>query len=232
MTRTYDRSHRPQRRSLAQTTAQGFYWLAILGAIIACLWNLQPYLKVSQWGLITVFGVDVQDPDALGVAAANFLRLVGFFMGAVVWALLQMAESYPILLQHDRRTLRQAVLEAETSGSLPIRDGDDPALVQVKTWYNRLPLQGIRVALRAALVAYVIDGLICITQYPPIDGGFSRLMFALLTGQTNLINWANVGLIVSMMFGFQVLLKLILWLGRQAFLHYRAYSAPTTNNNA
>lgn len=230
-TTTSSTSSTRRRRSLTQTASLAFYWLAILGAILACLWNLQPYLRLSQWGLLTVFGVDTtaipEGPvDAVATTAiANLLRLAGWGMGFVLWALLQACETYPIILQHDRATLRQAVIEAESSPPMAIRDGDDPALIQVKRWYNGLPLKGVRVAMRAALIAYAVDGTICLVTYPPVDGGLDRLLFILITGQTGLINWPNVLLILCMMFGFQILFRGILWLGRQAYLHRRAYAS-------
>ncbi len=211
-----------QRRSLAKTATTLFYWLCIGAAITLALWNLQPYLRLSQWALATVFGVE--DTGGWGLIQSRLIAMVGFLMGAILWAVLQMAESYPILLRHDRRVLRQAAMEADQADQLPIRKGDDPALVQIKIWYNSLPLSGIRMASRAALMAYGMDGVICVSQYPPVEGGIGRLFFVLITGQWGLINWANAGLIVALMFGFQAILKAVLWLGRQAYLHHRAYT--------
>lgn len=203
---------RHRQNSGAKTARELLYFLAIAVAIVISFWNLQPYIRVSQGALASVLGANG------GVIEGRFLNLLGMGIGFVLWAFLQTCEAYPVLLRHDRRLLRILAQEADECDQLPVRDGDDPALRKIKGWYNNFPLLSIRSASRASLAAYGIDAVICLVTFPPVSGGMGRLLFVLITGQWSAINWANVALILCMMFVFEIMVRLILYLGLQA--HY------------
>ena len=142
----------------------------------------------------------------------------------MLWGFIQTAETYPILLKHDRRLMRLIALEADESEQLEIGEYDDPALVRLKQWYNRFPLLSIRSANRVSLFAYAVDLAICLSIYPPVEGGFGQLVFVIFTGQWGLINWGSVALIITMLFCFEAMVRLILFLGMQAYYLQRAHS--------
>lgn len=214
------RGHSP--RSGVRTARQLLYWLAIAVAVVIAFWNMMPYTRAAFYALIEVFGVQGADP--LNMFANRALGMISLVMGAIIWALIQTAEVYPVLLRHDRKLMRLMALEAESAEQLEVRDTDDPALARLKDWYNQFPLLSLRSANRASLFAYIVDLAICLSVYPPVDGGFGKLLFILFTGQWGLISWANVALIVVMLFCFETMVRAVLFLGMQYYWIRRAHS--------
>lgn len=216
---------------MAATTHRGFksgvktfrsliYWLAVCVAAIIAGANTIPYCKVVSLALIDIF--DLQ--GLAGFFGNRALALISIPVGILLWGFIQSAEVYPIILKHDRKLMRLIALEAESAEQLEVRDNDAPALVALKNWYNQFPMLSIRTANRAALLAYVVDTLICLSIYPPVDGGFYRLVFVIFTGQWGLINWGSVGLILIMLFCFELMVRFVLFLGLQFYYLKRAHS--------
>lgn len=208
-------------RSGLMTARQLLYWLAILVAVIVACWNATPYIRASFFVLTEVFSLR----GIAGFFANRALGMVSIVIGVILWAFIQTAETYPILLKHDRKLMRLIASEAESADYLEIREGDDPALAQLKNWYNRFPMLSIRAANRASLAAYVIDTILCLAIYPPVEGGFGQLVFVVFTGQWGLIQWGNVAMIVAMLFVFELMVRSVLFLGMQAYYLRRAHPA-------
>lgn len=208
-------------RSGVKTARQLLYWLAIAVAVVIAFWNMMPYTRASFYALVEVFGLTA---DASNIFANRALGMISLVMGAIIWALIQTAEVYPVLLRHDRKLMRLMALEAESAEQLEVRDTDDPALARLKDWYNQFPLLSLRSANRASLFAYLVDLAICLSVYPPVDGGFGKLLFILFTGQWGLISWANVALIIVMLFCFETMVRAVLFLGIQYYWIRRAHS--------
>lgn len=214
-------------KSGIRTVQQLLYWLSIGVAIIVAIANVTPYVKAANFALLDIFDI---------ANLAGFPRLISnrvlFYLsigvGVVLWAFIQTAETYPILLKHDRKLMRIIAEEAESSDSLEIHSDDDPALKTLKHWYNRFPLLSVRASNRASLLAYVIDTFICLSVYPPVDGGFGQLLFVVFTGQWGMIRWSSVALIIVMLFVFELMIKFLLFLGMQAYYLRRAHGQQST----
>lgn len=226
--RRRNRGHRPNwtrpsvdrsPRSGAKTGRQLLYWLAVCVAIIVAIANMIPYIKAANYVLLNVF----EFPFLIRFFANNAMKLVAIPVGILVWGFIQTAETYPILLRHDRRVMRLIATEAESSDRLSIRGDEDRALLRLKQWYNNFPLLAMRSANRTMLFAYVVDTAICISVFPPVEGGFERLVFVIFTGQWGLIDWGAVALIIVMLFCFEAMVRLVLFLGLQAFYFTRAH---------
>jgi hypothetical protein len=209
-----------RQNSGAKTARQLLYWLAICVAVVVAAANMLPYCKAASLALINIF--DLQ--GLVGFFGNRALALISIPVGVVLWAFIQTAETYPILLKHDRKLMRLIALEADAAEQLQVHEDDDPALARLKDWYNRFPMLSIRTANRASLAAYIVDTLICLTVFPPVDGGFAQLVFVIFTGQWGLINWGSVGLIVTMLFCFEIMVRFILFLGLQWHYMNRAHS--------
>ena len=207
-------------RSWVKTARQLLYWLAVAVAVVIAFWNMMPYIKASNVVLTQVFGLT----GVWGFIGNRALGIVAIAVGAILWAFIQTAETYPLLLKHDRKLMRIIALEAEQADQLEVREDDDPALVKLKEWYNRFPLITVRSASRIALATYAIDAAICIAMFPPVEGSFGQLMFVLVTGQWGLISWGNVALILVMLFVFERMVALVLFLGMQAYYLRAAHS--------
>lgn len=220
MTTYYEkkRANRHQ-NSGAKTARQLLYWLAICVAVVVAATNMLPYCRAVSLALTNIF--DLQ--GVVGFFGNRALAIVSIPVGVVLWAFIQTAEAYPILLKHDRKLMRLIALEADSADRLQVHEGDDPALASLKQWYNAFPLLSIRSANRASLAAYIVDTFICLTIFPPVDGGFGQLLFVIFTGQWGQINWGSVGLIVTMLFCFEIMVRFILFLGLQWHYMKRAH---------
>lgn len=207
-------------RSGAAQARKLLYWLAVLVAAIVALANIVPYVYATEFLLTELFSL-----QGLWASIGNrLLDVAAWPIGFILWGFIQTAETYPILLKHDRRLMRLIAMEADQADYLEIRDNDDPALVKMKEWYNKFPSLTIRSANRVMLVAYVIDTAICLSVFPPVEGGFRQLFFVLFTGQWGLIEWESVALIVVMLFCFEMMVRLVLFLGLQAYYLRRAHA--------
>ncbi|MBD2111730.1 MULTISPECIES: hypothetical protein [Cyanophyceae] len=215
---TKKRSTRSQ-NSGAKTARSLLYWLAICVAVVVAAANMLPYCRAVSLALINIF--DLQ--GLVGFFGNRALALISIPVGIVLWAFIQTAETYPILLKHDRKLMRLIALEADSADQLQVNEDDDPALVRLKEWYNHFPMLSIRTANRASLSAYIVDTFICLAVFPPVDGGFGKLVFVVFTGQWGLINWGSVGLIVTMLFCFELMVRFILFLGLQWHYLKRAH---------
>lgn len=211
--------YRRSPRSGANSARKVLYWLAIAVAVFIAAVNTVPYIRASRFVLEEIFAFQ----GFWAVWGAKLLALLAIFSGVVLWAFIQTAEVYPILLKHDRRLMRLIALEADNADRLEVRDDDDPALASLKEWYNRFPLLSIRSANRVSLVSYIVDTFICLSVFPPVEGGFGQLVFVLLTAQWGLIDWGSVALIVVMLFCFEAMVRLVLFLGLQAYFLRRAH---------
>jgi len=218
--RSYSRKRSRSPRSGANSARKVLYWLAIAVAIVIAALNTVPYIRAVQFVFAEIFSVT----GAWGLVVSKALTFLAVVLGIVLWAFIQTAEVYPILLKHDRRLMRLIAMEADQADQLEVRDTDDPALVSLKEWYNRFPLLSIRSANRVSLVSYVVDTTICLSVFPPVEGGFGQLVFVLLTAQWNLIDWGAVALIIIMLFCFEAMVRLVLFLGLQAYYLKRAHS--------
>lgn len=184
-------------------------------AVIVCFWNMQPYIRASAFALDAVLNIS----EWTGAWV-----IFSILTGVVLWGLLQTAEVYPVVLRHDRQMLRLIAAEADQCDKMELREEDDPALTSLKLWYNSFPLLSVRSARRGALLAYAIDSMICIIVFPPVSGGLDRMLFVLITGQWGQINWANVALILVMLFVFEIMVRFILFLGLQTYYFKKAHS--------
>ncbi|MBW4486117.1 MAG: hypothetical protein KME14_26640 [Tildeniella torsiva UHER 1998/13D] len=214
------KSSKRSQNSGAKTARQLLYWLAICVACIVAAANMLPYCKAVSLALVNIF--DLQ--GVVGFFGNRALALISIPTGVVLWAFIQTAETYPILLKHDRKLMRLIALEADSADQLQVNENDDPALVRLKEWYNRFPMLSIRTANRASLVSYIVDTFICLAVFPPVEGGFAQMVFVIFTGQWGLINWGSVGLIVTMLFCFELMVRFILFLGLQWHYMKRAHS--------
>ena len=202
---------RPGRVSAIQILQQVLFWTACIVALGACFWNMQPYIRFVRMGLVSNLGM-------------SFPRvgLVVIILGVGVWAFLQAGEIYPVILKHDRRMLRAMIESRQQRDTLNISDGDDGEIVDMKRAYNSISAASIRKASRYALFAYALDAMVCVTVFPPAPS-LSRFLFYIFTGRWGSLNWTNIMLIVAMMFVFEAMVRVLLFLNGQRPVIRRAY---------
>jgi hypothetical protein len=139
---------------------------------------------------------------------------VAVFCGTASWGLLQFAETYYVVLLHDREAIRNLLAHRKNGDSLSIDSDDDNEAVALKEAYNKVSASSIRIAKRWMWVAYGLDAVMCATVFPPADS-LREFFFLILTGRWGQLNWPNIGMLVAMMFVFEAMLKVVLYLNKQ-----------------
>jgi hypothetical protein len=153
----------------------------------------------------------------LGAIVEAIAVSIYWLLGAILWAGIQILEVAPMLLERDEKYMDNLIAEAEAHDLYEISDHDDPLLGQMKRAYNALPVKHYRDFKQLAFFAYTVDFLICFAVYPPVEGGFSRLFFVLLSGQFGAIDWQNVALANVTLFAIEATLKIIFMVGSVAY---------------
>lgn len=192
------------------------YWLAFSVGVVIALFNIIPYVKsveflfgtaIAQSGILELLSAL---PIVNAVAGVSILTAL-WVIGIIFWGFLQAAELFETFLKRNRAFVGHTIDDAETHAKYQIREGDDPLLAGLKRLYNRMPLLTMKNARQTKLIAYTIDLCVCITIYPPVDGGFGRLMIVLLTGQWSLIDWANVAALIATLFVVEWIVNFLFW---------------------
>ncbi|AHJ28575.1 hypothetical protein NSP_22430 [Nodularia spumigena CCY9414] len=206
------------------------YWFAVAVGLWFAFLNIQPYAEVVK--IATEIGI-VKDNALLQLVNTipiinGLARTIGlafhWFVGLIVWVTIQTIEVFPVILKRDRVFMKTIIKELQSSEKFAERDGDDPTLIALKRWYNNFPTLTITKARTLSLFVYAVDFLICTVVYPPVNGGFGRLMFILVSGQWNQIIWANVFLLLATLFGVELIIRFLFWLGEIAYYMKAAHS--------
>jgi len=210
------------------TVIKWLYWLSIAAGIWFAYLNIAPYAEIVK--RIMLAGTDttlirlIASIPLINGIVASVGTAAHWIIGLMLWAIIQTIEVFPLVLQRDRAFMRTLIQHSESHQKFQIKDNDDPALASLKRWYNLFPSLTIRRARNAALFVYTIDFLICITLYPPCEGGFSNFTFILSTGQYGLLDYENIILLLTTLFIVELLIRFIFWLGQIAYFMREAHS--------
>ncbi|MHC0068796.1 hypothetical protein ACWATR_39050 [Nostoc sp. UIC 10890] len=203
----------------ASTLVNALYWIVICLVLFFMYLNIQPYAIGVK--LITSNGVSLSpiinlflDIPIIGAILGLFIYGFNWIVGFLLWAAIQTIQLFPIVMRRDPRFMQSIIKANESHGKYQVKESDDPALAGLKRWYNAFPSLTISRARNAALFAYVVDFSICLLVYPPVKGGFSNLMFVLMTGQISRIDWGNVVLLLLTIFIVEMCVKFLFWLAQ------------------
>lgn len=205
---------------------QILYWLSVCAGLWFSYLNVFPYSEATKFVLNSVsdnvlYRVLLSLP--MVGAALNFVSLTAHWLiGTILWGTIQLCELLPIILRRDRAFLRMVIADSEAHQQFSIRPNDDPFTKRLKGLYNRLPVSVISNSRYWALGAYTVDFLICVSVYPPTQGGFGDLMFVLMTGQWLLLDWKNLVMIGVSLFAVEAIVMFLLWLGAIGWYYKRS----------
>lgn len=190
--------------SLTAFVQRGMWICAFAVGGMACVWNMQPYIRLIRMG------------QSWASASGMFLpqsTLIAIGCGVLLWGLLQAGEVYYVVLMHDRDAIRSLLANRKNADSLGITPDDDSEAVELKEAYNKVSASSIRVAKRWMWAAYGLDAMMCVTVYPPANS-LKEFFFLVMTGRWGQLNWANIGLIFAMMFVFETMVRIVLYLNK------------------
>lgn len=210
-----------------KTLLKVFYWLCVAATAWFAYMNIAPYAamvkigmaKTTSSGILRILGMI---PVINGIAA-TIGASIHFIIGTVLWAVIQTMEVLPMVLKRDPAFIKEVVTHSDGHSKYQEKPDDDPVLANLKRYYNAFPTMAIKQAKNMCLFAYTIDLLICITIYPPCNGGIGKLMFILMTGQWQLLNYTNLVFLFVTLFIIEFMLKLLFFVGQISYYMKRAH---------
>ncbi|ALF56244.1 hypothetical protein ACX27_04065 [Nostoc piscinale CENA21] len=198
------------------------YWGLVCAAFYFAYLNIQPYEKII--GILsgkTVNSAFLQIISIIPIVngiAAILGKGVTWILGTVLWGIIQIIEVLPLVLYNNESFIKAAIASADSHSKYKIKDDDDPTLKMLKRVYNALPTSVISNLETLKIFTYTIDFLICITVYSPVKSGkFSDFFFVLTTGQWGKLDWVNLLLAGVTLFAIEVIVSLIIWVGKLAY---------------
>jgi hypothetical protein len=199
------------------------YWGLVASAVYFAYLNIQPYEtavrflsgKVINEAFLYLISVI---PIINGIA--NFLgKGVSWILGAILWGVIQIIEVLPLILYSHEGFMQQIISDVDSRSKYQVKEDDDPTLAMLKKAYNALPISVISNLERLKIVTYTIDFLICITVYSPVPSGrFSDFFWFLMSGQFKKFDYGNVALVFVTLFAIEVILSLIIWVGKLSYV--------------
>lgn len=198
------------------------YWLLVVSGVYFAFLNVAPYAKAV--GFLGVKAVDeafirlVSIIPIVNGLASIFGMGITWILGFVLWGIVQIIELLPIVLYNHEGFMSTLIGQADTRARYTEKETDDPTLKQMKRIYNAMPTSMIRNLERLRIATYVLDFLICFTVYSPVASGKITDFFWILgTGQWNQINYGNLLLAAITLFAVELIVSLIIWVGKLAY---------------
>ncbi|HYX17881.1 MAG TPA: hypothetical protein VE944_26680 [Nostoc sp.] len=209
-------------KKIPQQWLRILYWGLVLTGIYFAYLNIQPYemavrflsgkaINQAFFYLVSVI------PIVNGIA--NFLgQGITWILGTLLWGVIQIIEVLPLILYNHEGFMQQVISNVDSRSKYQVKDGDDPTLAMLKRTYNALPISVVSNLERLKIVTYTIDFLICITVYSPVASGkFSDFFWYLATGQWGKFDYGNLSLALLTLFAIEVILSLIIWVGKLSY---------------
>jgi hypothetical protein len=156
----------------------------------------------------------------IGWALTGGIALVNFILATLLWMALQLLELLPSIMMDSPRFLLSSIAALRNWQKIKAENGDSALATKLKNQYNAIPQQAIERANLARAGAYILDALICIAYFQPIEGGLRNLGLVFTAGAWDYIDWAQVVNIIATLFAVELIYwvyKLVLGIARTHF---------------
>jgi hypothetical protein len=177
------------------------------GALIVA--NIKPYVNIVSWlgnGLGAMpIAKSLSTFPPFGWLLDNGGMGLALIAGFLLWGLLQGLEMLPKIILNDPEALLVLMSWVHQFKKITHRESDSPLLTKLKYRFNNLPLEWIEGMQQARAIAYIVDGILCFTFYPPIVGGYDRLGVFLVAPSIKDLDVYNIVASIATMFGLEVL---------------------------
>lgn len=213
--------------AIPKTWFRILWFFILLSMVVIAVVNVKPYVDAAQQLGVTIV-------DAGLVRLISFIPIVNaiaqtlgvgvaWVIGTILWGMFQLIEVMPVILYNHPSFLHEVIREAETTTKYAIKDNDDPTVANLKKVYNKLPVAFLENLSKIRLAAYVVDFCICFWRYSPVASGkITDFFYYVMTGQFNKINTNNLMLALITLFGVEIGLNLLLWVGKLAWTYRKA----------
>ena len=204
------------KRIQPKTALKVLYWsLVVAGAGFAYM-NISPYQKASVFILNGLLKWVVSNIS--GNPGVLLVFLLSWGLGIALWLIIQIIEVLPLILFNHAGFLSFFIGASQGHQRYQVSENDDPTLKLLKRTYNALPTSVISNLETLKVFTYVVDFCICLTVYSPVKSGkVTDFIFYLSTGQWTRIQWDNVLLALATLFAIEIIISLIIWVGKLAF---------------
>lgn len=184
-----------------------FCLLAGMGYFI--LGNIRPYINFAdqalfQWKDTGIFGFVAALP-VIGWLLTGGFAIVGFVIGTILWAILQLLELLPTALNDSPGFILAILTRITTWRKLTVSSGESQVARQLKERYNAIPESTIETVNLTRAAAYLLDAVICFTFYTPVEGGWGNLQTMLLTSDWSYLKLDQCGYILVTLFAVEAL---------------------------
>ncbi|MBD2153106.1 hypothetical protein [Leptolyngbya sp. FACHB-16] len=199
------------------------FGLAVVAGFAIYL-NINPYVDfVRVITASTNWGWFFETPIGAFITA-----LIGMF----IWVVFQIFELLPEILKKDMQTIRNLIHNMENHIVLPIFPSDLPVIRELKRHHNNTPTRWYRTANRIRTGVYAADLLLCMFQYPPLDGGADGVWLFLQAGSFSDINWINLLFVLITLFAVEAIYHAYQWIKQmKAYLGRAERSSQTVETS-
>ncbi|MGB3641680.1 MAG: hypothetical protein WBA39_29500 [Rivularia sp. (in: cyanobacteria)] len=188
----------------------GFCISLVIGAFIFA--NIKPYEIIagkflSSFDYPYLAEVLYNTPFIGGIIKfiANFFS---FGLGTALWAIFQILEILPLILFGHGRFLNNQIGKSGKSAMYAKDANDSWETKAAKFLGNSLSTEVMRFLVLMAIGVYVLDFLLILSIYPPVQGNLGDFLYILQTSQWDKINWVNLLTSLVVLFAVEFLIKL------------------------
>lgn len=174
--------------------------------------NLEPYVRLiapiltNPDGAVTRIFYSI---PLLGGVFQSIGWLFGFLGAVLPCLLIVFLEILPSFFENERENIKNTIDSISAHSRSQLSESDDE-LQELRERYNRMPLETLKRFYTWRTIAYLIDAAIILWYYPPLIGGWSAARWG--WPELGDIDFANLGITVAILFLFQLLVELVLWL--------------------
>jgi hypothetical protein len=192
--------------------------LALSVIITTAVLNMQPILALSQ----TMFALIEHAPFlwllktiGLGGLISLLSRIFADIVGIGIWGFLQFCILLPSVIQGNLEGLQILIRSFGRFREEVINPTDSDVVKGLKQRHNNAPKEWLMTAHTLRAVAYLVKfSLVCL-QHPPYRGGLQAILKDFpLHASINSIDWSNFGVLLLIMFSFEIVVFAMSWVIR------------------
>lgn len=178
--------------------------------------NAQPWLKFADMTAPMVSNVPFAKALISIPYLGGWLEFLGENMAVIVglsaWGLIQFCEVLPIAF--DKELIVGSLIRKWQGVDYDLSKEKNAAVKKLKVMFRRLPTEDIEALEVYRAWAYLAEFIGCTALYLPYDGGFKALVDDAPAWDLDSIIWGNLLMIPVSMFGFELLLKVVIRMWR------------------
>lgn len=211
----YSRSKTNANHSRSSKRVIKFAYYIIIGILFSvCLWSSIPYTELVHKGFSSVsvptyISKPINFIPVVGAVFDLILRFAWVAIGLLLWAFITLCELAPCYIKKDKAMLKLLITESQGVDTIPVVEGEDPLLSNLKRLYNFIPAHFLKRASQIAVVAYICDLLVVVQKYPICRGGISKFNYLLSTGQWDKFDMGNVTLLLLNLFLVEAIVRFL-----------------------